>query len=246
MANSTLHTLTAKTTIATTDEFYGVQIPYGAGDDRRFTLNPLNMDAVAFASLPTATDGRVARVSNVGPSGFGSLWAANGTRWYPVNGHVPIGSVDTNQTTTSTTTLAMANFLIPATSWQNKDRMRLRAQFTKSGVAETLSINVRFSSTSGDIAGTVIKAFSMAATDDTGGFLVDFRRESATSVLPIAMASLTVGSYPGTNTSNVSSAVTVTNMDSNAMYFIITGAMNTGVETGTLIEATLEMFSTVN
>lgn len=42
MADTAVHSLTEKTTLAATDEFYLVQSPYGAGDDRRVSLANVN------------------------------------------------------------------------------------------------------------------------------------------------------------------------------------------------------------
>ena len=41
MADTAVHNLTEKTSLVATDEFYLVQSPYGAGDDRRTALSSI-------------------------------------------------------------------------------------------------------------------------------------------------------------------------------------------------------------
>mgnify|MGYP001579726272 CR=1 FL=1 len=59
MADTAVHSFTEKTTLVGTDEFYLVQSPYGAGDDRRVSLTNLAKAALVATLVGTGAAGLV-------------------------------------------------------------------------------------------------------------------------------------------------------------------------------------------
>lgn len=87
MADSPLHSLTAKTAPVSTDEFYGVSSPFGAGDDFRTTganlgkalsaVGKLTVTQPATSATLTVADGKTLTVNDSTTLGTGGIVLAN-------------------------------------------------------------------------------------------------------------------------------------------------------------------------
>lgn len=196
-------------------------------------------------SYPNAT----IRITDVGGNtgtGGGSMFFTNGTRWKPT-GPVLLDSVDTPNTSVANTTEQNLNpnhIIIPAGLIAvNGDRLRLRATFSKSAGVDSSTINLRFGPL-GTIADPIIMTSTgLATTNISMGLVVDFKRATATTLQKEGSAS-TDSPYGGPSAGAFPAAVTISNLDSVAMYMSITSTMTAGTETVTLQDYALEFWPT--
>ncbi len=208
--------------------------------------NSKYLGETTFASLPTASTvltGSSFYVTNIGG---GAIFISNGTRWKPQNGRCNLYTLDTRFSFTgSATETVLGQILLPAGLLQNGDRLLIRATTSKSGTAETVTSQARFG-TAGTIADTSIVPgnSSLSTTVRTNCFDLQFQRVSATSIQKHG-SSATL-SLVSTSTTAYASPVTVSNMDSNAMYLSLTGALNVGVESEALESMEVYLVSTTN
>lgn len=171
------------------------------------------------ATLPGASSwsGYMVRISDVGD--HGGYFFSTGTRWKAVGGKVVLssqGDAVTGLTNSITATNRVIRAWLPATTWQNFDRVMLELDFAKSGTTDNATLSIYVGPT-GDNTDTVVvgAAFVIAgATGRSGGILVPLKRFSATSVRKVgnnAVSSSAIGSTGGTA---VASAVSVSSLDS--------------------------------
>jgi hypothetical protein len=196
-------------------------------------------------SYPNAT----IRITDVGGNtgaGGGAMFFTNGTRWKPT-GAVLVDSIDTPNTSVANTTEQNLNpnrVPIPAgVIGANGDRLRFRCTMSKSGVADTCTLNLRFGPL-GTIADPILATItSLATTSVSLGFVLDFKRISATSLQKEGNAS-TDNAYGGANSGSFPAAVTISSLDANGMFMSICSVMTSGTETVTVQDYALEFWPT--
>lgn len=178
--------------------------------------------------------------------GGGSLFFTNSTRWKPVNSGVLLDAVDTTNTSIANTTEQNLNpnrIGIPGGVIGNFDRLRLWVSLSKSGTVDSTTLQIKFGPL-GTIADPSIGTITtLATTNQSIGFLLEYKRLSATTIQKQGNASTDV-SFNGASAGAFPAAVTVANMDNNAMFLSITSQMTTGVETVSLQDYTLELYAT--
>ena len=185
-----------------------------------------------FASLPSATGrgGQLRRVSNIGPSGYGSLWCCTGARWSPLNGRCNL-AMATPQSGIGTSETLVLQALIPAGVLKANDLLRLFYSVTKSGTTDTCTHRVRVG-TAGTTADTQIWTGTiLTAAQQSGAFISEIAVVSATSLQRTGQGALTVGSYSIANATATPAAVAISSADSNPLYvslfLLSSGATNT-------------------
>lgn len=112
MADSALHSLTAKTSLATTDEFYLVQSPYGSGDDRRVALSDFKTSIFASPTLVTPTLGvatatSINKVALTAPATGSTLTIADG-KTLTANNSITLAGTDSTTMTFPSTSATIA------------------------------------------------------------------------------------------------------------------------------------------
>lgn len=209
--------------------------------------------AMLYAARPTpsaTTAGRQIRFLDVG-GGTGNFGGGNflfdtGARWKPVNGNLTLDSVDTANSAVANTAEQNLNpnhIVVPAALIGNFDRLRLWVSMSKNGTVDTSLIQIKYGPL-GTIADPVIATVSaLATTNQSIGFLLEFKRLSATTIQKQGNASTDV-SYNGANAGAYPGPVTVANMDTTPMFLSITSTMTVGSEICTLQDYTLELYAT--
>jgi len=144
------------------------------------------------------------------------------------------GKSTVESSTTTVTTAAntneqiIKNFLIPKGGLQDTNYVQISFSAIKSGTATTETIRVRFGTT-GTTADTEIWSNAgMATTNDNVATMIRIFRVNATT---LRLQTITNGLQPFAASTVNFADVTVSNMDSNATIFIITGQNSTGAET---------------
>jgi len=206
-----------------------------------------------WANRPTGTaavTGNIARFSDVGggsPStGGGNFFFYNGTRWKPMAGSICLDAVDTANAAVANTTEQNLNpnhVLIPAGVIGDYDRLRLWVSLSKNAASDSSTIRVRFGplgTTADPILATVT---TLATTNQSLGFIMEFKRNSATTIQKQGNASTDV-SFNGASAGTYPAAVTVSDMNANGMYMSITSQMTGGTEVVTLQDFVLELCTT--
>lgn len=208
--------------------------------------------ATLWESKPLATTypGAEFRMLNVGGGtnnlGGGNYFFSNGVRWKPVNASVILDSVDTANNGVANTAEQNLNpnhIIIPAGVIGNFDRMRLWVSMSKNGTVDSSTIQIKFGPLGTTADPVVATVTTLATTNQSIGFLLEFKRLSATTIQKQGNASTDV-SYNGASAGAYPAAVTVSNMDSNGMYLSITSTMTVGSEICTLQDYTLELYAT--
>lgn len=183
---------------------------------------------------------------NTGFAGGGNYFFSNGIRWRPVNNSIVLDSVDTANAGIANTTEQNLNpnhIVIPAGVINNYDRLRLWTSMSKSAGVDSTTVNIRFGPL-GTIADPILSTVTtLATTNQSIGFLTEFKRNSATTMQKQGNASTDV-SYNGASAGVYPAAVTVANMDTTPMYLSITSQLAAGTEIVTLQDYTLEMYAT--
>ena len=196
---------------------------------------------VTWANLPAAASfqGRICRVSDLN----NALFESNGTRWKPVNGRALIGSTDASATMSGTTETVLFSKALPAGLVKDNDRLIVNYTMGKSGTSESATMAMRLG-TAGTIADTAIQGpvAGLTTTSVAAGVVVQFKRVTATSTRKLGQGTQ-LNPMVGAGTVVVTSPVTVSSMDSNALFLSFTNVMSAAVETFTLYDFTLELVS---
>lgn len=139
--------------------------------------------------------------------------------------------------------LIFAQYLIPAgTLANNGDKLRMTLTATKSGgTGETFTGRIRVG-TAGTIADALVTAGNLIVTTQTAsGFLMDIRRNSATTLQHMGPGNTSLGSYPGGSTSSIQAEATVPNLDTTDVYISVSALSNAATEVATLVEWEIEL-----
>jgi len=182
--------------------------------------------AVAFASLPAAASNAAAeiRVTDVGPSGYGSLWSSNGTVWKPINGQLKIYQQNTRTSVAGGgAETIVGQYLMPAGFLKTNDRLRLFMSSSKAGTTTTCVWKV-YVGTAGTTADALITGMSgtiMAAANLAVGSITDIKVMSATSIQKMGVGNTGTAGYAATGNTAAAAATTISNV-SNALYLTVT------------------------
>lgn len=208
--------------------------------------------AMLWANRPAATAanvGRQARFTDVGGNlgtGGGNFYFSNGTRWKPMNGSIVLDSVDTANAGIANTAEQQLNpnhIIIPAAVIGDFDRLRLWVSMSKSSTIDSTTIRIRFGPL-GTVADPILSTVTtLATTNQSLGFLTEFKRQNSTTMQKQGNASTDV-SYNGANAGAYPVGVTVSDMNLNGMYLSITSQLTGGTEIVTLQDYTLELYAT--
>lgn len=191
--------------------------------------------------------GRQVRFTDVGggsgnvSGGTTMIW--NGTRWRPLSGVVTLDAIDTANVGTTGTAEQQLNpnrIAIPAGLMVNGDRIRVITSASKSGASDSCTLRLRFGA-NGTVADTLLTTISsLAASNQSYNDIFDYKRISATQVQQQGNQT-----FKGASVAAYPAAITVANMDSNAMFLTISGQMATGTtEVPTVQNYTLEWYPT--
>lgn len=195
-----------------------------------------------WANKPsTYAVGQPVFISNVGTKG--SHWQYDGTVWKPLTGQALLASLDSQSSTVGTAETIRFQYQLPATFWQIGDILRVDFGGQKSGTTNTLAALIRIG-TAGTVAGDQSMSVGGAvlpAGSVSGGFVYDFRLESATTATGIAAA---FQGY-GTSSSSAYSTRTIQNV-SNSLWVSTTIVSNGTVDTVSLMGAKLWYISKAN
>jgi hypothetical protein len=205
----------------------------GLADGSNWDTGGVKVPGVAYASLPAAAAGnagKILRVTDIGPSGAGSLWISTGSRWVPLNGSVGLARAARQTGIGTGETLAM-QALVPVGVLKVDDVLRLFFSLTKSGTTDQCTHRLRIG-TAGTTADTQIWTGNiLAAANQSGGFISEVSIISATSVQRMGQGALTTGSYSIASNTAAPAAVAISSADSNPLYvslfLLSTGATNT-------------------
>lgn len=192
-------------------------------------------------------------VSSAGKN-VGSRWRADGVQWNPM---APVtllqtlggvaGTADTTERLANTTTSNPTQVLLPAGLINaNNRRFRIYWAASKTGTVDTATIRIRMG-TAGTTADTVIATAILAATNQSGHGMWEFQRASATTLQYNTQDPLQAGTAAALSSGNTTASsawpanVTVSSMDTNALYITGTLQMTTGAETPTLRSLVIEL-----
>ena len=214
--------------------------------DENFT--DLSTDAArevsTYASLPAAAGcgGQLRRVSDIGPSGYGSLWCCTGARWSPLNGRcnlamaTPLSGIATSET-------IVLQALIPAGVLKAKDMIRLWFSLNKSGTTDSCTHRVRVG-TAGTTADTQLWSGNvLGAGNQSGGWITELGLVSATSIQRNGQGGLTVGSYSVASNTAAAAAVAISSADSNALYVSLSILSSGATDTVSLRAGQIELIT---
>lgn len=206
-------------------------------------------DVWANRALYQTQVGRIVRFTDVGggnpTGGGGSFWYWNGTRWKTLNNQALLDAIDTANAGAANTTEQQLNpthALIPAGVIGLYDRLLMRLTFTKNGGSDSATLRLRFGPL-GTVADPVIATITaLAATNQSYGTLLEFKRVSATQLEQEGSADPST-SFVGPSAAAAPAPVTVGNLDTLGMYLSLTAQMTSGTEIPTLKDYTLEVLS---
>lgn len=209
-------------------------------------VNPV-IASSTWAALPAApATGALVWVSNGGTPG--SLWRYNGTRWKLVNGIANFATLDAVSSNIANADTIVFQYQFPATLPHATDFLRIRAALQKSGATDGANINFRLG-TAGTIADTLIGGGigTMNAGNRTGTYSIDWRFESATSILAITNSGVTTpqSGYSNASNSAAAAAVTIANV-SNSLFFSISIQSSSTNDTVALRQAQLDYLTSAN
>lgn len=163
----------------------------------------------------------------------GTAWYHDNTSWRPVGGCAmlyTLGSAFQDKLTNVTTEEIKGQVLIPAGLWATVDhKILVRHTLTKSGTSNTATYTIRLG-TAGTTSDTLIiaaAAGSPTGTSRQGQNDRYFVRDSATTV----NQPFSGNAAYDTTTATPTTSVTVSNMDSNALYLSMGIYVATGTET---------------
>jgi hypothetical protein len=191
------------------------------------------MDIVStYTSLPAAAS-NYRRTYWVTDQKAGYL--SDGTNWLPLSERVmyDLGAT-TAPTMSGTIEVILSQFVIPAGCWRDAQDLMIAITSQKSGTTENFTGRLRIG-TLGTVSDTLVIAGTLlGGTSDGTGFLLPVKRLSATSLLKYGPGSFT-GSLLGGSTTDVASAVAVSNLDSNAVTVTLSALSSSTVETVSLL-----------
>ncbi len=227
------------------------EVGNGSGGSSGTTNAPA---AFTWANRPSAVanNGLIIRITDIGQgqsgTGGGTFWFSNGVRWKLLNNSAIVDAIDTANTSVANTAEQQLNpnrVALPAASTTNGDRFFIRFGASKSGTVDTTTIRVRFGPL-GTVADPIIATFTaLATTAQSMGVYLEFKRISATSVMRQGSAD-TNNSFSGVNSNVYPTAVAVSSMDANAMFWTISSQMTAGTETVTIQDYRTELSTTDN
>lgn len=194
-----------------------------------------------WATIPAAS-GTVRRVF-LTDIGGGTIWLSNGVRWFPENKSILIYTTTADNAQTLGTAKVMAQNLLPAGLWQDRDTIRITYTYAKAAGSETCTHNFRLG-TAGTTADTSLASTTApGSTNLSVGNVLELQRVSSTSVRRNGTG--VIGGMVGTSTSAFPAAITVSNLDTNAMYLSLTSVSSANVELYTLYNYRVELISGV-
>ena len=184
-----------------------------------------------WATLPSASASlqRTVFVTDVGVGG--SHWYSDGSRWRPVGGRVTLKNAISSSSNNTTTKTVLDYAVIPAGLWADGDL--LEVDFVKErtgGTSDTDNTDVLIGTAATTVGSTLWDASNGLTNALATTTLVmrpaitRYRRESATSVRPLAPAG-----NSGSGTATAANTVkTVPNLDQQATYLQITSKLTSG------------------
>ncbi len=176
-----------------------------------------------YATLPSASTvgaGAMARASDLGANG--TMVISNGTRWLNLNGAAMLKGMGAAVSGIANSETIINQTLLPVNAWQVNDTIRIWIGVAKSGTTDSLACRIRVG-TAGTTGDTAIYASSganlISTTQQSGGFIFDFKLASATSAQRTGSGAITTaGSYTAATTTAAAAAVTITDASANALY----------------------------
>lgn len=221
--------------------------PDGAIDfGRKTVVGGFKFPGVAYASLPVASAAanRIFKVTNVGPSGYGSLWISNGTRWSPLGGRVTLATLNASAVAgVANSETIEVQATLPVNCWQQFDTVRVSATMTKSGTTDTANLTIRCGTagTTGDTALVSAAAF-LAAANRTGGGMFDFKLETATTALRVGNQGV-LGAWSQAAATALPAATTITSAAANTLIFSVSIASSSTNDTVGLTSCFIELLT---
>lgn len=179
-------------------------------------------------------------------SAGGSVLTSTGTKWKTLNGACLLDAVDTTNNAIANTAEQQLNpnhALIPAGLINDFDRIKIILSASKNGTADTATIRLRFGPL-GTVADPILATITaLATTNQSLGTIMQFKRLSSTTIQKQGAGDPNVN-FTGASATAYPAAVTVSNMDTTAMYLSVTSQMTTGAEIASLQDMTVELIST--
>jgi hypothetical protein len=165
----------------------------------------------------------------------------DGVRWRPVSGCVTLNTLTTVSSNIANSETVVFQYQIPANVVQQYDSLRLWFTFTKSGTTDTGLVKVRMG-TAGTTSDTqIFAATPLAAANRAGGWVLDFKLISATTIQQLASSNTgAVIGYAQVGNPAIPAAVTITSAVANALYFNLTIAASSTNDTVALQDAHLQ------
>jgi len=181
--------------------------------------------ATLSSSFPAASySGYMVRVTDVGANGC--YMVSNGTRWQQLQGQAILKGLGAAVSGIANSETIVLQTLLPANVWQVNDTIRVWLNVTKSGTTtDSLACRIR-AGTAGTTADTAIYSSSganlLATSNQSGGFIFDFKLASATSSQRVGDAATNqAGSYTAAVSTAAAAAVTITDASANALYISV-------------------------
>jgi len=170
-----------------------------------------------------------------------AIYLSDGANWLALTDRIvdKFGSYSAPLTFTGTTKLKVREFVIPAGCWKDLQQLDLQYTLQKSGTSENFTGEIRIGTT-GTVSDQIVNGAAggtlLGGSSDGGGVLLPIMRLSATSVQKGGNGS-TGGSWAGGSATDVQAAVTVPNLDSNAVSVTLWVTSSAAVETLSLYQA---------
>lgn len=199
-----------------------------------------------WATKPASpSTGFTAFLSNVGTKG--SHWFYDGTRWKPMGGAIVLATLDTTSSSIANTDTLVFSYQMPSGLLQLKDRLRLAVTMTKSGTTDTGVFKVRVG-TAGTIADTQVMTNNLvAAANLSATELLDFRLETATTLLRLGTGTSSgLNGYSTVSSLALPAVVTITDATANALYVSVTISSSSTNDTVALVDAQLQLRAKAN
>lgn len=175
----------------------------------------------------------------------GTMLYSNGSRYRPLNNIATLGTLDAAASSTASADTVLVVFPIPAVV-KNGDSLRLWLTQSKTGTSETVTWSFRYGAT-GTTSDTVLlsSANMVTAANISGGTILEYRRETATSVQKMGNTTAANG-YGGVSSAATLAPVALGTSLENAGFLSISVSKSAAVETATLLGARLEWITSAN